>query len=232
MLYGVYAWTLFALLAVPTWVLVLVVPGVDRRWRLVRGAGALLLRLCAVRVTVEGTQRLPDRPYVVIANHASYIDSLIIMMAVPGPVVFAAIRGLERNPVVASFVRRMGARLTGGGGRSRDAPATRPFEDAASAGHVVAFFPEGTRSAVLGLQPFHMGAFLVAAETGVPVVPLAIGGTRWLLPPDRTLPRHSHVHVVIEEPVRSGKPGWRGAAELQRAARAALLQHLDEPDLA
>jgi acyl carrier protein len=232
-LYGLYARALFVLLAAPTWTLVLVVPGAERRWRLVRRVGGLLLRLCAVRLTVEGAQRLPERgPYVVAANHASYLDPLMVMLAVPGPIVFPAIRGAARNPIVGVFLRRMGARLVGGGEPSRDASVIGVFEAAVRAGRVVAFFPEGRRSPAPGLEPFRMGAFLVAANTGVPVVPLTIRGTRRLLPADRTLPYRSDVDLVVSEPVSTPEPGWRGAAQLQRAARQAILRHLDEPDLA
>jgi 1-acyl-sn-glycerol-3-phosphate acyltransferase len=232
MLYGVYAWTLFVLLAVPTWTLVLVVPTVERRWSLVRRAGLVLLWLCAVRITVEGSERLPERgPYVVVANHASFVDPLMVMVAVPGPVVFAAIGGLARNPVVAVFLRRVGAQLVGSGAPHATAAPTHPFEEAVRAGGVAAFFPEGTRSTAPGLEPFRMGAFVVAADTGVPVVPLAIRGTRQLLPADRTLPRHSDVHMTVAEPLRADEPGWHGAAELQRAAREAILRHLDDADL-
>jgi 1-acyl-sn-glycerol-3-phosphate acyltransferase len=157
----------------------------------------------------------------------------MVMLAVPGPVVFAAIAGLARNPVVSGpFLRRDGRPVPHPAAAARrDAPATRCSTEAVRAGGVVAFFPEGTRSTASGLEPFRMGAFVVAADTGVPVVPLAIRGTRRLLPADRTLPRHSDVHIVIAEPLRADEPGWHGAAELQRAAHEAILRHLDDADL-
>jgi 1-acyl-sn-glycerol-3-phosphate acyltransferase len=213
--------------------LALVVPGAERRWRLVRRAGMSLLRICGVGVTVEGAHRLPKRtPYVLTANHASYLDPLIIMIAVPSPIVFATLPGLADNPFVAVFLRRMGAQLVGGGERRRAATATRALEDAVRAGAVVAFFPEGRRSPARGLEPFRMGAFIVAANTHVPVVPLAIRGTRRLLPADRTLPRRSDVHIIVAPPVTTAGAGWSGAVELQHATRTIILQHLDEPDLA
>lgn len=230
--YGTYAWTVFLAIGVPTWLVVLVVPGRQRRWRLVRRAGRLLLGLCGIGLTVEGGERLPDRPpYVVVANHTSYLDPLVLAVVVPHPLVFAAHVGLAAKLTVRLFLSRMGAHLVGGGQRRRDEPATHALEEAVAGGHAVAFFPEGTRTVPRGLGSFRMGAFVVGARAGVPVVPVAIRGTRHVLPAERALPRRGDVEVVVADPIRGDEPGWRGAAHLQQAARRAILRHLDEPDL-
>jgi 1-acyl-sn-glycerol-3-phosphate acyltransferase len=228
-LYGLYAWAVFVLLAVPTGMLVLVTPGLGRRWRILRAVARLLLRLCGIHCTVEGAQRLPARkPYAVAANHASFVDPLFIAVAVPGPIVFAAVRSLTRNPILGLLLWRMGAKPVGGDKR---AATIGPFEQALRAGAVVAFFPEGRRAPAPGLEPFRMGAFLVAANTAVPLVPITLLGTRRLLPTHRHLPRRGDVQVVITEPIPPEGSGWQEAVRLQHAARRAILQHLDEPDL-
>jgi 1-acyl-sn-glycerol-3-phosphate acyltransferase len=99
------------------------------------------------------------------------------------------------------------------------------------AGRVVAFFPEGRRAPHPGLEPFKMGAFRVAADAGVPLVPVSLRGTRRIMPVGRSAPRRAQVRVVVSPPATTDRPGWEGAVELQRAAREAILRHSGEADL-
>jgi 1-acyl-sn-glycerol-3-phosphate acyltransferase len=83
-----------------------------------------------------------------------------------------------------------------------------------------------------GLLPFHMGAFIAAAEAGVPVVPVTIRGTRSLLRADSWFPRRGAVRVSVAAPILPVGSDWAAAVKLRDAARAALLARLREPDLA
>ncbi len=102
----------------------------------------------------------------------------------------------------------------------------------ARGGKRLVFFPEGTFGAQPGLRPLHLGAFLAAAEAGLPVVPMAIRGTRALLPYPRRLPRRTPLEVVIGAPIVPEGSNWEAALRLRDAARAHLLAHTGEPDLA
>ena len=82
-----------------------------------------------------------------------------------------------------------------------------------------------------GLLPFHMGAFVAAAEAGVPVVPVTIRGTRSILRDDSWFPYHGAISVTVGTPVPPQGTEWAGAIKLRDAARAAVLIHLGEPDL-
>jgi 1-acyl-sn-glycerol-3-phosphate acyltransferase len=76
-----------------------------------------------------------------------------------------------------------------------------------------------------------MGAFLAAAATGAAVVPVAICGTRAMLPDGATLPRPTPLEVIIGEPLVPEGASWRAAVGLRRASRARILSHVHEPDL-
>ena len=231
--YGVYALALFGLVAAVVWSLVLVLPGVDRRWRVVRRAGHVLLRLAGIRLVVTGREHLPAQgAYVVAANHASNLDALVAALVVPEPAVFPAIHGLAANPVARIFLRRMGAHLVARGDRERGVSDTQTLTEVARSGRVLVFFPEGRRSPRAGLEPFRTGAFVVAADAGVPVVPVALRGTREILPVGRTRPRRGSIEVTVTPPVSTPEPGWEGAVALHRETRAAILRHCGEPDLA
>jgi 1-acyl-sn-glycerol-3-phosphate acyltransferase len=126
----------------------------------------------------------------------------------------------------------MHAHLVGGDDRAKGIADAQALTDTVRAGRTVVFFPEGRRSPAAGLEPFRMGAFLVAARSGAPVVPVALEGTRAVLPVGRMLPRRATVTVTVGPPVTTREAGWTGAVELQRAARRHILLHGNEPDLA
>lgn len=232
-LYGLWALVVFAVLSATVWLLLLLTPSMQLRWRLVRGAGSLLATLLGVRVDVEGAHHLPrGRPFVMVANHASHVDPLLLVRLLDEPAVFTAVAELAEQPLLRLGLRRMQAHLVGRGDRVRGVADARALTDTVRAGRTVVFFPEGRRSPTQGLEPFRMGAFLVAARSGVPVMPVALRGTRALLPVERLLPRRATVTMTVGPPLTTREPGWQGAVQLQREARRLILRHSDEPDLA
>lgn len=95
----------------------------------------------------------------------------------------------------------------------------------------LAVFPEGTFVAAPGLLPFHLGAFLAAARAGVPVVPVAISGSRRLLPADRWWPRPAALRIEVCPPVvPPAEAGdlFAAAVRLRDAARQAIARRIDD----
>ena len=102
---------------------------------------------------------------------------------------------------------------------------------AVAQGTALAVFPEGTFVAAPGLLPFHLGAFLAAARAGVAVVPVAIVGSRTLLPPERWWPRPAALRVEIGAPVLPSQHAadlFAAAVQLRDAARQAIARRIDE----
>lgn len=232
-LQGVWILAAFGIAAAATALLIVLAPTVRLRWRLVRTTARLLTVFTGIQVRTEGAHHLPrDRPVVVVANHASHVDPLVLALLLEEPPVFAAVADLADDPLRRLLLRRMHVHLVGRGDRARGVADADALTDAVRAGRTVVFFPEGRRSPALGLEPFRTGAFLVAARSGVPVVPVGIRGTRALLPVGRHLPRRSRVTLTVSPPVTTRRSGWQGAVELRREARRQILHHCDEPDLA
>ena len=229
-LYGLYAWGIVGLVAPPVWFLVAVVPA-ERRWAVFRTGARVFLVLGGVRPTVEGMANLPAGGYVLVANHASILDGLVLAAVLPGPLVFPAAGELASARVAGPFLRRIGAVFVDRADRKEAAAASRRLLQAARGGAVLAFFPEGTMSRVPGLHPFRMGAFVVSEEAGLPLVPVALRGTGRILRGDRRFPRYGRIEVSITAPLIPARGGWPGAVELRTAARQALLAELDEADL-
>jgi 1-acyl-sn-glycerol-3-phosphate acyltransferase len=97
-------------------------------------------------------------------------------------------------------------------------------------GRVIAFFPEGTFRRPAGLLPFRMGAFLVAAQAGLPVIPLGISGTRTMLRAEQWFPRRGTVRVTIGLPLIPEGEDWTAALALRDAARTAVAHACGEPE--
>ena len=135
---------------------------------------------CRVRIT--GLEHLPaGQPVIFMANHQSYVD-VPALFAMPGQFRWMADADLFRIPVFG-WAMRMAGYVPVNRGSARD--GTRSLETAKrwlSRGVSIFIFPEGTRSRTGVFGRFQMGGFRLAAESGVPVVPVVVTGTRRLLP--------------------------------------------------
>lgn len=229
--YGAYALGMATLVAPPVWLAVRVAAP-ERRWEVYRSGARALLALCGVSPRVEGMDNLPSGACVLAANHASMLDGMVLAAIMPGPLIFPVAGELASNPVAAPFLRRLGAVFIDRGDRAKAAGASQRLLEATRGGAVLAFFPEGEMARVPGLHPFRMGAFAVAEQAGVPLVPVAIRGTGRILRGDRRVPRFGRIEVRIAPPLTASKPGWAGAVELRDAARRVLLAESGEADLA
>jgi 1-acyl-sn-glycerol-3-phosphate acyltransferase len=231
-LYGAYAWGLLATFALPTWLAVLALREETSRRRVLAAAGRAVLHLTGGSLSVEGSEHLPqDGPCVVVANHASYIDSLVLSVVMPERFRFVAKRELVDQWFARLFLERLGTQFVerfDAAAGVRDAErVTRAVQDGAA----MVFFPEGTFTRAPGLRPFRLGAFTAAVQAGAPVIPVAIQGTRSVLPAGHWLPRRAPIRVTFTPPLRPQGGDWRAALQLRDAARAQILRHCGEPDL-
>ena len=231
-LYGVYVWTLFLVLALSA-VCTAVLPGVQRRRHAARKASRMLLRLAGLRLTVKSEEKVPPGQCVIVANHASYLDGVVFTAVLPPRFGFVIKREMDRVPLAGLLLRRLGSLFVERANRQRGANDARRVLRTAISGSSLVFFPEGTFSPAPGLLKFHVGAFTTAARVGCPVVPAVVRGTRQVFPMGAFLPRRAHIEVEFLAPlVAIATAGESAAAELRDRARSAILARLQEPDLA
>ena len=230
-LYGLYAWTLFGVVALITLILVLILPGADRRARVASTASRVVFALGGVTPDIEGIDNLPAGNAIVVANHASYVDGILLKGYLPHYFSFV-IKGEMRNVPVAHFLlRRSGSRFVErfeAGGSARDA---RQIVKAAATGTALAFFPEGTFRREPGVGRFRAGAFVAAVKGKMPVVPVAIWKTRELMPSGRSWPWPVRPRIRILPPIHTDDPSFGNHRELAEKARQQILAVLGEPDL-
>lgn len=231
LIYGIYAAMAFAALALLSLLPLALLPTLAGRRRLIQWVGRASLTLMGMPVRVRWQDELPD-PCIVVANHSSYLDGIVLAAVLPPRFDFVIKREMDSVPLAAFLLRRIGVQFVTRGNRtggSRD--ALRVIRSAAR-GRSLAFFPEGTFLHRPGLLRFHTGAFAAAERSGAPVVPLAIVGTRHCLTPGRVLPRPGRIQVHALKMLRPEPGHPDGAAALRDAARAAILAASGEIDAA
>ena len=228
--YAAWWWAVLVAISAILWPLVVVVPGRSRRWAIVHAAARLLLRLMGVRVEVTGAWPKATGTLLAI-NHSSYFDSLVMAAVVPGEPAFVAKRELDSQYVAGPFLRALGALFVERSYPEGGIADTRAALAAAQAGRMLAFFPEGTFTRAYGLRPFRLGAFVIAVQQGLGVLPVTLCGTRSILRDGNWLPRHGHVSVHIGELIRPDGDDFAATIRLRDRVRAAILAHTGEPDL-
>jgi 1-acyl-sn-glycerol-3-phosphate acyltransferase len=231
--YASYSWTMFTLIAPLTWLLVALCPRKDWCWSIARAAGRLLSRLLATHLSVEGLENVPrNSPCILVANHSSYLDGLVLACTLPIKCSFVAKSELAESFIPRVFLSRLRTEFVERLDMQKGVTDARRIAKAATAGRTLMFFPEGTIYRMPGLQCFHMGAFVAAADAGLPVVPITIRGTRSKLRANCWFPRRGAVSVSISQPIWPEGEGWAAAVKLRDEVKAEILRHCGEPDLA
>ncbi len=240
LLYAAWAYGSAALFAVPLWLLVVLAPGLHRRRRLARGVARFLFAWIGTPLRLEGAENLTlSGPRIVAANHASYLDGIVLAALLPPEFAFVVKRELEKSFVSRIFLRRLGTLFVERFDVAQSAGETGKALEILEAGQSLAIFPEGTFHRYPGLLPFRMGTFAVAVDAAVPVVPVVIRGTRSLLRGGDWLLRRGPVTVTVAPPVHSaptsdptpGGTGWHAGVRLRDEVRSAILERYGEPDL-
>ena len=229
LLYGTYAWLALAVIVTPTAALMLVTPGVMRRRALARRAARMFLAAIGSPVRAEGPD-LEKGPCVVVANHASYLDGIILTAALPPRFSFLIKHEMADVPFAGFILRRLGSQFVDRESHRHRHRTARRLVAAASDGGALAVFAEGTFDATPGLRAFQMGAFVAAWRGRTDVVPVAIRGSRRKLPEGAWLPAPGPLAVTLYAPLPAR--AYADPQALMAATRAAILAHLDEPDRA
>ena len=230
--YAGYWWALLVAGSSIVWCLVLLLP--SRRWRhlAIHYGARSFLYLTGLSPKVEVEESMPAHNALLAVNHSSYLDPVVLSAVITGGLTFVAKEELAGQRVAGPFLRSSGTlfvRRTDVKGGVED---TRNVLEASLSGERIVSFPEGTLTRMPGLLGFQIGSFLVAAEAGIPVVPIVISGTRSALRGGQWFPRPSNIDVHIGKAMRADGSDFSAAIRLRDAVRARMLALSGEPDLA
>ena len=232
LLYAIYWWLVVALAAIFGWTGVVLLPSPRSRWAVGRRVVQLALRLMGTSPSVKGLENLRAPGGIVVANHASFVDGLVLVAALPGEMAFAVKGELRQNWFAERFLSRVGSLFVERVDPARGLEDSRRAVALAKAEHRLVFFPEGTFTRMPGLLEFRLGAFVVAAESGRRVIPVTLRGTRAILRDEQWLPRRGSIQIEVGEPLVADGNDFQAAIRLRDAARAGILECSGENDLA
>jgi len=232
--YGLYAWGSFAVMGLITLVLLLLAPTLKLRRAIGKCGARWWLTVAGIPVEFRGVELLPTTPSVIVANHSSYVDGVLLKAVLPTRYAFVIKKEMVKVPLAGLLLRRIGAEFVDRFNRHSGAVDARRLMRAAAGGGSLVFFPEGTFSGRPGLARFHGGAFTIAARARMPVIPVVIRGARHVLRGETILPRPGRVEIDVLgviEPAGLHDAG-NAAIVLRDQSRAHILMALGEPDLA
>jgi 1-acyl-sn-glycerol-3-phosphate acyltransferase len=232
-IYGLYAVVLFVTVTLLALVGVLLLPTLTARRATARIAARTFFFMAGMPLRVRGLENVPAGQSVVVANHASYLDGVVMTAALPPRFGFVIKREMNDVPLAGLLLRRIGSEFVERFNRHKGGTDARRVLRTAASGHSLVFFPEGTFTVEVGLGKFHSGAFAIAARAACPVVPAVILGTRRNMPATRVFPRPGSIEVRYGAPIMPSAPMSDAdpALDLRDRTRSAILSELGEPDL-
>ena len=239
-LYGLYFCVVFFLWIVPTWIMVQFIKDPRAAGRFTSSALQVLFALIFCKVRVIGKEHM-DTPGAKIyaANHTSYFDVVALMKGLGVPYHFVSKMEVNSMPFIGTFLNQMGHLKFERANADSRLRQAQEMEEYLRKGESLFVFPEGTFTSDEGVRPFQLGAFKAAVDTGAPIIPVSLAGTRHKLRDGTFLPRPGNITITISAPIfpqapsgaatQEGSAGWHELIRLRDATREEIVRHSGEP---
>jgi fatty-acyl-CoA synthase len=229
--YNVYLVVMLLVTFIPVYIFILFSSTISARKALRRWAG-LILRLALCPVEIKGGENLTkNSPLIFTSNHASYIDTVVLLSFLPLNTRFVGKKELLATPLLSTLMRRLDYLSADRADWMQGVENTKQMEASLKEGHSILIFPEGTFGYAVGLRPFRMGAFKVSANADVSICPIALDGTRFILRSESFLLRPGRIKVTVSAPIQPMGEEWSQVVALRDAVRKEIAAHCGEPSL-
>jgi len=188
-----------------------------------------ILFVAGVRVQAEGIDKLkPGASYVIAANHSSYMDTPVILSTMPMQFRFLAKDGLFKIPFLGSHLRSAGhIPVPREDPRAAVKTMTEAAKNIREKSISMLIFPEGGRTPDGELKEFKEGVAYIAIKAGVPVIPVAITGTRAVVPIHSGIVKPGKVIIRIGEPIETAHLTIRDRERLTEQVRRQIVAMLE-----
>ncbi len=187
----------------------------------------ILSKAMGLTFSIKGTDKVvPETSYIIASNHQGIADGFALTSTLPVPFRLTIKKDLLKIPLLGWALARASITLD----RSKGSRAMKQMREGSgklAQGWSVIVFVEGTRSRDGSLQPFKRGAFVLAVNTGVPILPVTVNGSFKVLPRNTLALRPGHVTVTIDDPIETRGLTEDDVAALMEKTRAAMLRNLD-----
>jgi 1-acyl-sn-glycerol-3-phosphate acyltransferase len=227
------AWPLVALYTVLMGTLSVACSPFDRRGRRQHWCAStwsrMIARTALLDVRVHGAERLRDgESYVFLSTHQSWMDIPVMLGYLPAQLRIAAKREVFHIPFLGWHMTRSGQIPINRGSTAESIESLRRAARLLGGGVSAFLFPEGTRTRDGSLQPLKKGGFRLALESGLPVVPVTITGTRRAMPRGSMVLRAGPVHMHIDPPIPTAALTEADLPALIQQVREGMLKHFSE----
>ncbi|MBI3271842.1 MAG: AMP-binding protein [Planctomycetes bacterium] len=229
--YALWIYALFVTLTPCFWAALRVSRKRQRVRRIGQAWSRWIARLGGYGPHVRGLERIPSGPAVLVANHQSYLDPIFLHAALDTSVHFVSKLENARLPFAGSFLTRAGHIYIDRSRQDRSLDVLKQISEAVEGGGQVLMYPEGTFTPATGLRPFKLGAFRVAVDRRVPVIPIVLRGARRALRDGTWLPRRARIEIDVLDPLHPEGEGIAAAVALRDRAAEVMAARLDEPRL-
>ena len=230
-LYAAWWWTVMGTCFALGWPAVMLLPRRQWRWKALHWLSRAALFAMGVPLSVTGLSRIPRERAIVMFNHSSYMDGLVVVAVLPHAPTFVAKQELAGQFFAGNVLRRLGTLFVERYDLSGSLADTAAATKVAREGRLLVIFPEGTFTRRPGLLEFHLAPFKIACDANLPVIPGVIRGTRSMLRSDQWFPRRGAASVDIAEPIKPTGSDFTSVLKLREEVRASILARCGEPDL-
>jgi 1-acyl-sn-glycerol-3-phosphate acyltransferase len=219
---------------VPGILLALLLPGKARKGTLFLWVSKIYSRIAlaalGVRVSCRGLENVDIRkPYVFMSNHASHADSPALASVLPHPLHWVFKKELSRIPVFGWVLLACGQIMVDRSDPEKARAAMAEALSGLSGSNSVMIYPEGTRSRDGRLQPLKKGGFRMALQTGLPIVPVRVSGTREIVAAGSLRIRPGNVRVELFPPIPTAGKSAADLPEIMHRVREAMLSGTPDP---
>jgi 1-acyl-sn-glycerol-3-phosphate acyltransferase len=193
-----------------------------RMWNLV------VSKLMGVSFTLTGGDKiLPGASYIVTPNHQGFADILALFVSLPVPFRWVIKREILKIPFFGRGIRATGAICLDRSDRERAVQSLQEGTNKLGGGWSVVIYPEGTRTPDGLLHSFKKGAFMMAVQTGIPILPVTCNGAFKIMPKKKLLFRPGHVTLTVGDPISTEGLTEADVPKLMEETWQAINKHLD-----
>ncbi len=187
-----------------------------------------ILFVSGIRVKMRGLSNIkPGRPYIFMSNHLSLFDIPVLYICLPVGFKWLAKAELFYIPVFGQAMRKAGYISIDRSNRESAFKSIRKASERIQNGDCVLIFPEGTRSREGRLKPFKKGGFVLAVDSGVPIVPIMIQGAGYVMPKKRLLIRKGDIEMTILPPIPTASYSRKNKNILMDHVRETFLRRME-----
>jgi len=210
--------------------LVLITYPFDRKGRmghrLARLWGRVALWVNGVKVSVEGMENLKgEGPYIFMSNHQGSYDIFALLGHLPFQFKWLAKKELFSIPLLGWAMAAAGYISINREGTRETVEAMNKAAERIRDGMSVVIFPEGSRSPDGTIQPFKKGGFTLAIKSKVPIVPLALTGSREIMPKERLTTASGEIRIRMGRPIETNQRSMKDRKDLMEKVRQTILEN-------